>query len=143
MKKLLFALPLMAVLLFTGCKEDEVDPNITAEIEGTYSLRSYEAKTDAASGTGTTTTSSTHTGTDYKTTVTRVDDTHINLDVVYPNNTKQPYTDLEVTESNGTHSFSYTYSGGQVVSGSVVNGLITVNLTYTSGNYYKTTAQKD
>jgi hypothetical protein len=140
MKKLLFALPLMAILFFSSCTvEDEVDPNITAAIAGTYSLRTYEEKSDVNPSVKYTT----HTGTAYKTTVTRVDDTHIDLDVTYTNNTLQPYSNLEVTESNGTHSFSKTYSGGQVVNGTVLNGLITVTITYTSGNYYKTTAQKD
>ena len=134
MKKLLFALPLMAILFFSSCTvEDEVDPNIASQIVGTYSMTDYKyhTSTEDISLKGTAVSQNTIT-------ISRVDDTHVNVVTNYPDSPKSNDSDSNVLVETSGEDFklskNYTNS---TVKGTLSTSLRTIayDVDYTNGDY--------
>ena len=139
MKKLLFALPLMAILFFSSCTEkEEVDPNIAGQIEGTYSISEYTYFD------GVSTSSSTTLGTTSNIAIVRESDTEVKITLTSTavNVLNDADSDVIVSETTGgNYSFSRSY-GNLEVSGTVVGDVVTFKYVYTDGKTLTVTASK-
>ncbi len=116
MRKLLFLLPLLAVLFTTSCTTEEVDPDLAAEVAGTYTIDEWNVNGDVSSGSVLNV---------HKIVVTRENDNTVSVtldfDGIYQDFTD---SDLTVTESSTGYTISGTYSNGSIT-GTVVGNSIT------------------
>ncbi len=132
MRKLLFALPLVAIVFFSSCKEtEEVDPNIAGEVTGTYKMNKYIFHNDKSD---TDLSGSSLSVNLIK--VTHIDDTHVRVVVDYlaPTTTDQVYDNVIVSESGESYKLKQSYDNA-TMTGSVSGDDISVDIDYTDGDY--------
>lgn len=131
-QRILSVISVVAIIALNSCTVTEEDPDLATEIIGSYTMTSYVTASGASSNLQ-----------NEKVTITKVDDTHVDVLIDYsdPTETDVELSNVFVETATSGYALSREFSNA-TVEGTVIGDDLTLDLTYTSGSYVNIEATK-